>query len=80
MPTAAATWSATLWKVVVHSTRKSAPARSTPRAASASRVADLVPVLGSSRSVSSAKSTVLSTSLRRGQPAQPLRTPRLRSR
>ena len=45
MPTASATWSATMWNVVVHSTRKSAPARSTPRAASARIAADLVPAL-----------------------------------
>ena len=72
MSTAASTWSATLWNVVVHSSRKSAPPRSTPRAASASSSPIWSQRSSSSSAVSSAKSTVLSTSLRRGQPAEPV--------
>ena len=57
MPTAASTWSKTRWNVVVHSSRKSAPARSTPCAASTRMRATPSQSSASCRRVTSAKST-----------------------
>ena len=55
--TAASTWSKTRWKVVVHSSRKSAPARSTPCAASTRTRATPSQSSFSCSEVTSAKST-----------------------
>ena len=43
MPTAASTWSATVWKAVVHMSSRSAPPASTPRAAPARTRGDVAP-------------------------------------
>ena len=46
MSTAASTWSATRWNVVVHSSRKSAPAALDPARRVGEQLADLVPAFG----------------------------------
>ena len=79
MPDGLATWSATRWNVVVHSSRKSAPPASTPRAA-----ADRISATSSHRScscsaVTSAKSTEAITLRADDSPPTRASTPRLSS-